>query len=133
MILREFGDTADTRDVHDAGSEVATDVLRTLLQQASERGSNIVNAEGVDLIEPRPLVETIIVEERVAESLSVLLLRGIGSVQPAHSRAHGPGARETLSIKTSEEKEWSTCLRVCEVCRPVPRQPSLLPRCCRGP
>ena len=92
VILCELDDAADAGDVDNTGSEGTADVLRALLQKTGKGGGHVVDAEGVDLVKPRPLIEATVVEQPISEGLGVLLFRSIWSVEPPRTRALSSGA-----------------------------------------
>ena len=66
MVLCELDQAADTRDIDD-GRGPSRDVLATLGEEAEEGGGAEEDREGVDLVEIRPVLERVRIEECLAE------------------------------------------------------------------
>lgn len=74
MVLREFDDSTDTRDINHTRC-VPRYIFAALRKQAKEGSGHKVDRESVDLVHVSPFLERLVVEQCAPQCLDVLVLR----------------------------------------------------------
>ena len=74
MVLSELRDATDACDIYNAGPK-AIEVTGSLFEEAKEGGGDKEDGKYVDLVEVRPTVDTLVIEESLAKSFRVFTFR----------------------------------------------------------